>query len=217
MKKKMEKTKRRKPKIVRLSLEDQRRIAEESKVGVAAAAAAAPPHPTTTATEKEIEKISEGVSKLKIDAESRRSSLPDCRRQCPAVEVTMVNGSTQEDATRSLEAAMSPYRNHGFRIEWVSGTVAVVFLRSHLYAADAVGRLSSPAMRVIIASDSTSGETLDCLERSREDDSLFASDRRPFQTTTSVARRLIGAHLGLRKQFATKEGSVADAIDGKRP
>lgn len=58
------------------------------------------------------------------------------------------------------------------------------------------------------ADKSTNEDTLSYL-RSEE----RQNERRPYATSTNVARKLIFAHLGIKDQAKPAEGSVADSIE----
>lgn len=146
---------------------------------------------------------------------------------CRGIELTFKKEEEKEVMERKLLLKLKPYRNHGFRVNWVSSTVAVVLFRTYFYgililfyllcslllllfkANDAMERLKCEEEYSMRFADESDNE--DTLAYIKAEESR--NERRPYATSTNVARKLIFAHLGIKEQAKPAEGSVEDSVE----
>eukprot|EP00727_Mastigamoeba_balamuthi_P006778 m51a1_g2720 hypothetical protein (186) ;mRNA; r:851111-852191 len=118
-----------------------------------------------------------------------------------AIEVTGLDESVTQD---EIDGFMGEYRNHGFMCDRVSPSICVIVFRSSAYAADALERLRTNAKNdwVLRPCSKENGPVAERL--SNELGTRGA-------VVTGVARRLIGAALGMSGQ-ATRS-PIAKSVD----
>ena len=89
------------------------------------------PCPNSCQSEKETkdERAQKALQRQKDREEVTQKAATGCR----GVEVTFKKEDKKEVLERKLLLKLKPYRNHGFRVYWVSSTVAVVLFRTYFY------------------------------------------------------------------------------------
>ena len=93
-----------------------------------------PKRKSTPQSEKErAERKAEREQKARERQKEKDEITKKAATGCRGVEITYKKEEEKEVMERKLLLKLKPYRNHGFRVNWVSPTVAVVLFRTYFY------------------------------------------------------------------------------------